>query len=134
MYKCKNFTIEELVPPDVLQDIGEELCWGLLDERLLVTIDALREVYGPMTINNWHIGGNRRQCGFRNDEGTGAKYSQHRFGRAADLLPKNKKPAEIRADILKNPKKFGFITAMENVEGWLHIDVRNCEAIKVFNP
>ena len=40
MYKCENFSIHELVPPNVFYNRGEK-AWELLDERLLITLDSL---------------------------------------------------------------------------------------------
>ena len=51
MYRCNHFAIHELVPRNIFKDRGEK-AWELLDDRLLITLDRLRERYGPMTVNN----------------------------------------------------------------------------------
>ena len=46
-YKCKYFTIQELVNPTLLAKIGEETAWKMFDDRLLRLADKIREKYGP---------------------------------------------------------------------------------------
>ena len=137
MYKCKHFKIHELVPPKVFKDRGQK-GWELLDENLLRTIDHLREVFGSATINNWKWGGKFKWSGLRTpDCRTGAKYSQHRFGRAADMKFKNITPKKIRTIIRNDPRYWKEMggRCIENKTGtWLHIDVRNTIAIKWVNP
>lgn len=58
MYKCSHFKIQELVPPAIFEARGEK-AWELLDERLLITLDRLRDRFGPITVNNWHSGKDR---------------------------------------------------------------------------
>ena len=41
MYICKHFDIFELVPEEIFKGRGQK-AWELLDDRLLITIDALR--------------------------------------------------------------------------------------------
>ncbi|SEA21673.1 hypothetical protein SAMN05660964_01139 [Thiothrix caldifontis] len=136
MYKCKYFKIHELVPPAVLKEKGEA-AWELLDERLLETLDQLREHYGPITVNNYHWGGQRKWSGLRTKESPDYKlYSQHTFGRAADCLFKHTTAEEVRKDILAkcSDSDFKWINAIEMEVSWLHVDVRNCERIKKVLP
>ena len=53
MYKYNYFSIHELVPPHVFGQRGEK-AWELLDERLLIILDQLRERFGSMTLNNYY--------------------------------------------------------------------------------
>ena len=86
MYKCKYFDIKELVPEHVYEDRGEK-AWELLDNRMLMTLDRLREIYGPITVNDWSWGGENQWRGLRTPESpVGTIYSQHRFGRACDCI------------------------------------------------
>ena len=56
MYKCKNFKIFELVPPEIMT-LPEDYLWELFDENLLRVIDRLREdLKRPITINTWKNG------------------------------------------------------------------------------
>lgn len=139
-YRTKYFRIEELVSPQTFKDRGEK-AWELLDNRLLVTLDELRERYGPMTINNWYWGGERKWSGLRTPESPWySQYSQHTFGRAADILFADTTVDQVRQDIVDDSKQFrhdeiySFITAVEDDVSWLHIDVRNCPRLKLFKP
>ena len=42
MYRCEYFALYELVPEEVYLERGEK-AWELLDKRLLITLDRLRE-------------------------------------------------------------------------------------------
>jgi hypothetical protein len=103
MEKCKHFSIHELVPPNTFKQRAEK-AWELLDERLLITLDRLRERYGPMTVNNYYWGKDREWSGLRTKESPYySPYSQHSFGRAADCLFKNISAEVVRKEILANP-------------------------------
>jgi hypothetical protein len=102
----------------------------MFDDRLLRTMDRLRRRYGPMVANTWHWGGNSQERGWRHEAtSTGAEFSQHKYGRAVDLVPlRQGVTAElIRQDILADPfgSTFEHITCIELEVSWLHIDVRN---------
>ena len=127
MYISKHFALHELVPSSIFEALGIR-AWELLDERLLVTLDALREHFGPCTVNNWRDGGPYRESGFRTFESTtGVKFSQHRYGRAADCKFATVTPVEASAYIVANAEKFRLLTTLEDVAAtptWLHVDVR----------
>jgi len=127
-YRPINFVIQELVPPDVFADRGQA-AWELLDGWALVTLQALRNRFGPITVNNWHLGGRFKESGLRSfTTTTGAVYSQHRFGRAFDCKFSNTTPRAVSAYILANAQEFPYLTTLEDVEytpGWLHFDCRN---------
>ena len=134
MYKCKHFSIEELVSPGTFQARGEK-AWLLLDDRMLITLDRLREKYGKATVNNWKFGGDRHWSGLRTpDSPYYSTYSQHSYGRAADVIFNDVTSEEVRQEIIANPTDptFEFITSMEEGVSWLHFDVRNCERFLLF--
>ena len=132
MYKCKNFKIQELVPKYVYDKRGEK-AWSLLDERGLITLDQLHDKYGTMIINNYLWGGSRQWAGLRTARSPyGTMYSQHRFGRAYDVIFKNWSAEEVRVDVLQNPEWFPFITSLELKVNWFHFDVRNCDRILTY--
>ena len=136
MYKCEHFAIHELVPPHVFAERGEK-AWELLDERLLISLDLLRNRFGPMTVNNYYWGKDREWSGLRtSDSPYYSRYSQHSFGRAADCLFANKTAEEVRKEIINNPNNadFELIGSLELGVSWLHFDVRNCERIKTYHP
>lgn len=133
MYQCRHFIIQELVPPEVYRDRGEK-AWELLDERALRTLDALRDEFGPCTVNDWHLGGKRQWSGLRtHDCGVGAKYSQHIFGRAFDCLFRNYSAQAVRDVVLRKRKSFfPYINGMELNITWFHFDTRNHSPLKTF--
>ena len=63
-------------------------------------------------------------------------FSQHSFGRAADILFGDIAAEEVRKDMQATPNapEFDLINAVETDVPWLHIDVRNCERILFFKP
>lgn len=134
MYKPKYFQPFEFVSRSVFNKRGEKSL-QLLDDRILMTADFLRERYGPITINNWYWGGDRVDSGLRTSTSNiGSDLSQHRFGRALDMLFQNVSVEEVREDILKNPEKYPYVTATELGTSWLHIDCRNTTPILTFYP
>lgn len=102
-YRCKYFTIKELVPNKLLTQMGEERAWLVFDERVLKAADMVRELYGPCTINTLEI----NMCGLVPfDSAREAKFSPHKFGRGLDvhIISIEKKAAEISDE--KERKKF----------------------------
>jgi len=136
-YEPKHFSIKEYVPPDIYNELGDGAI-VLLDDRLLRSDDAIREFFGKaVTINNWHLDGGRSYSGFRPPWcKTGAKWGQHRFGRASDKIIRDISADEARKTILKNRKAFPHIRAMELGVPWLHTDCRptKSDEIFLFNP
>lgn len=134
MYKCKHFIIQELVPEHIYDKRGDK-AWELLDQRALITLDALRERFGYTTVNNWSMGGNREWSGLRTyNSPYFSETSQHSFGRAFDCIFQGRIAEDVRQYILANPKEFPYITSVELGTSWLHFDVRNTDAVKTFYP
>lgn len=126
MYVPKYFELHEFLPPSIY-DQNKNL-WFLFDERILKTADRLRELYGPLVINDWFWGGKYKESGLREFKTeTGSKLSQHKFGRALDIKPIRFSASQLRDDILKNSniKAFEYITCIEMDTPWLHVDCRN---------
>lgn len=138
-YLPKHFDLRELVAPDVYAARGAA-AWELLDPRLLVAADKIREKFGPVTVNNWHLGGSYLESGLRDPvTGMGARLSQHKAGRALDCKFKDAQLREVYAYLLAHPDEFAEITVVEDIEktpSWLHIDVRaaDWEGIRVVKP
>lgn len=139
-YMPQHFTVPELVPPDLYKLRGDEALI-VMDARILWTLDALREHFGvPITVNNWQSGGPFQQRGFRNDAGTGALLSQHRYGRAVDFDIQGITAAEFRA-LVKTGQLIGqmiHITAIEETNAgqpisWVHCDCRNADTSRGIN-
>lgn len=137
MHQCRHFDLEELVPPTTFEDRGLR-AWELLDERILIAMDQLREDWGAIQVNTWKWGGPLMYRGFRPPEcSIGARLSQHRYGRAIDFTP-----LEANLETVYNAIKDGEyhgITTLENIEAtsrgnWIHIDCRNVTPIRIVNP
>lgn len=150
MYIPKYFKTHELVGPTLYAKYnGAPILWLAIDERVLKTLDALREEYGPMIVNNWKTGGPRKESGLREmDSKTGAQLSQHKFGRAADVLFTKVSAEEVRQEMKalklfdsderlgtqsKRKQAFFFINCVEWYQdgkpiSWFHFDVRNDRA------
>ena len=125
-YKPKHFPLQELVDPASFSALGNR-AWQCLDPRLLWTLDAIRGLHKATIVNTWHNGGQFSLRGFRSPGcGVGAAYSQHRFGRAADMHFTERSVEEVRADIIQHPERpeYQYITAVELDVSWLHIDLR----------
>ena len=135
MYICKHFDIFELVPEEIFKGRGQK-AWELLDDRLLITIDALRGHLGAAIINDYQFGGRRQWSGLRTpDSPWYSPTSQHSFGRAVDIIFKDIAAEEARKEIIRQREKmFPYITAMELNVSWVHIDVRNHKPLKLFAP
>ena len=131
MYRPKYFKGHELFDPQTHAAVGTALganIYSIFDDRLLLTADLLRERFGKMLVNTWAWNGSNQYRGYRPpDCMVGATYSQHRFGRALDMVPIDISSEEIRQDIIAQPNAatYRHITAIELEITWLHFDVRN---------
>jgi len=100
MYKCRYFTIKELVSPTVFDKFGE-FSWSFFDADFLRDFDFIRDEWekvvgkanAPLTINNWNAG--LTQCGLRSNQDPIVKEkksvycSAHCLAKAVDLHTKN---------------------------------------------
>jgi len=136
MKRSKHFKIEELVSKEVFDLIKEDVLWKLFDEKLLQTIDALKEKFpeGSMTINNWLWDGDRNQSGLRTKD---SKYysptSQHSIGKAIDCVFSEYETDSVRQYIINNPDEFPYIKGIELDVNWLHVDVRSRDEVLLFH-
>lgn len=128
----KYFKIEELVPSALVKQLKPEVLWGLLDDRSIYTLDALREHFGTAYVNTYPFGGDDEYRGFRPAScKVGAVNSQHRFGRAFDVTFKDVPAEEVRQYVIASktavyPKDCAkYITALEEGVSWFHFDTRN---------
>jgi hypothetical protein len=106
----------------------------LIDPQIVLIADALRELAGPLTVNNWHFRGPGQRLfdssGFRARwDATGGLLSQHRCGRAADFKSNRYAPGGLLKLVLQNADKFRALglTTIEEVRHtptWLHLDCR----------
>lgn len=129
-YKPAKFELYELYPKDFYEEWRHkpDILWQLWDERVLRTLQALRNNYGKMHMNNWMWGGDNQYKGYRPPGvKVGSELSQHKHFRAADPSPEDYTAEQIREDILTNPfaEEFKHITCVEMSITWVHFDVRN---------
>ena len=138
-YRCRHFKLQELVEPTIYRERGER-AWELLRPEALMTLDAMRDKFGPLEVNNWYNGGERDEAGLRRfGTGTGAEFSMHKYGGAFDPKPKAVTVREMYDYVLAHPDEFPHIRAVENIAAtptWMHFDVRNHNrpSIWVVNP
>lgn len=131
MYIPNHFGIKELVPKDLYDKYksrGDQFLFQVVfDERLLRLIDTIRKEFGSMTVCDWSWGGSSHYRGYRPpDCDVGATLSQHRFGRAVDMIPKSISAGHMRKKIIddQNSDKWKVVGGLEMDITWFHIDVR----------
>jgi len=138
-HRSRWFKLPELVDPIIHQDLGER-AWELLEPDALRMLDGLREKFGRLVVNDWYAGGRFSESGLRRcDTTTGAKWSQHKYGRAFDVKPKDATPQEMFVYVLDHQHEFPLLACVENVGKtitWLHVDTRNHseQSIRVIEP
>lgn len=135
MKLSKNFWLQEFLPPEIFEMSPAGILF--LDPRIIAIAQAVRDRYGkPVTINNWMDGGNYINSGYRDPLcKVGALFSQHKFGRAADLKIEDMVEEEVRQDIIKNWdhfRQFGLTTIESDTLTWVHCDCRWTNQDKLF--
>ena len=135
-----GFRIEELVPRAVFSERGKLAEWLLCPAALLV-LGQIRADFGPCVVNDWLYGGRNEFRGFR-PAGcpVGAAFSQHRYGRAFDVIT-TKTPVEAaRQEIIRQARAghqvYSLIGGIELGVSWLHFDTRSKldGTLQVFRP
>ena len=137
--KCKYFKIQELVSADVYKKYGEG-AWKFIDEKLIITIDEIREHFNkPILINSYKR--NLHQRGLRANKDTivrnkkGYYISQHCLGKAVDFNVVGMSIEDAYNELVKHHKKFKYLKRIENIKHtptWIHIDVANVDDFKIF--
>lgn len=131
MRVSEHFLLQEFCYPELYETFGENALW-FIDQRIINIAEFLRtELNKPITINNYHFGGNYKESGLRAfNSYTGTKYSFHRFGKAIDIKVKDvsvKRVFEFIQGAWKQLSKLG-LTTVEDIEytiSWIHLDCRN---------
>lgn len=128
MQVSKNFRIQEFVGPKAYKERGNKAI-ELIDFRTRGIAQYIRDYFDAiMTINDWHKGGKFTERGLREiDSTTGARYSQHRFGRAIDFTLHGFTADQIRETILNNQSEFlaqGLTCIEAGTPTWVHVDCR----------
>lgn len=135
----KYFDIREFVHPRTWEESKQSpaRCNWLIDPKVVRICDLVREISGvPVYVNNWLFYKPGRgmkkyvSSGFRASwDSTGASYSQHRTGRAADVKPRGFTGRQTFELVMDNKERFlkAGLTTIENPDvtpSWLHLDVR----------
>ena len=146
-YEPENFSLYEFFPQKFHEEVfpiyGNRM-WTIFDERIKRAAQAIRELHGKMLCNTWwspalvSAYGHYESRGYRphDDDDVRKKecpiygnISQHRFGRALDMVPLETTAEEVRKHMRENPDHPAYvgITRVENtLKGksisWLHID------------
>lgn len=130
LHNSPYFDVREMVDQNTFKALSVNAAW-LIDPKIVRVLDLLREKLGaPVVVNNWHTGGPFKSSGFRSmSDKTGAMFSQHRRGCAADVKVSGKTPNEILFVINANFQEFkaAGLTTIEDVNftpTWLHLDCR----------
>lgn len=131
-----NFSLVEVFPPEMWKcfEKDDPRVWLYMNTLTLITIDRLRKRYGPAFMNTYGLSERVQQAygthyyrGWRDKHSPiGANLSQHKMGRAGDMVFASVNAELIRRDILAQPydTTFEYITSIEMEVGWLHFDVR----------
>ena len=126
----KYFKVQELVSESTYKARGGRST-QLIDKRVITFIEGLREALGkPITINNWHVGGEYQWRGLRIPESPWySTYSMHTHGKALDFDVKGMAAEEVRQWIIEH-RELEWVRPVNFLEGgetvnWGHIDVRN---------
>jgi len=138
MKLTKNFSLSELVHPDILDLVGDDAV-KLLHPELAPTLQAIRDKFGKIMINGDIWGKKFTLSGLRPKNTTvGAKRSKHKIGTAADCKFETVTPIEVQNYIILHQDEFPNITRIENAlvtKTWLHVETgERTGSIKVFNP
>jgi hypothetical protein len=137
------FVVEEFFHPTIFRYLErsgvERWRWFLQGSKLgrlpfvMEFAILLRNLTGePLTVNNWHTGGQHVGRCFRPPDyrpANGALYSQHYLGKAIDVSSAKYSPKQLFDIINSNEQDFRNIglTTIENVSAtptWLHADCR----------
>lgn len=134
----KNFHLDEYIPKELYLKWQHKphVLIGLLDYKLILADQMLRDKFGSTTINNWWIGGNRNWSGIRTHESPYySATSQHSMGRASDKVFKDVTVHEVRSYIKMHYRALGITCIEENVS-WVHSDCRwtNKEELHLVYP
>ena len=135
-YKPKYFEVYELIPPMMYRaeyytdKEARERGYLLMDERLLETIDIIREkiIKEPLICNTWYMDGNRQWCGFRPENcPVGARQSQHKLGKAVDLVCYKYTGEQMRQMIIEKQDLLPYPIRIESDCEWLHCDIKDMD-------
>lgn len=125
-----HFYYHEFFSEGIWRSSSETFLMKLIDPRIVQILEKLRvEMNAPIYVNNWYWGGNSMYRGFRpQSTSVGAKYSQHKMGRAVDFHVGRHTITEVHEYILSREPEFLDLglTRLEDVRDaptWVHLDL-----------
>lgn len=134
MYKPENFTIQELVHPQILNDIGEVNAWLRLDADSLRELQYIRDEWylicrSGLYCNRIGIGIDSRGLRPPNDT-DGSFYSTHKQGDTFDLEAINGNNRALYTMIVGlikagKLKSFNTVEDFECTLAWVHVAKMN---------
>lgn len=137
------FKTHEIVPWAVFKLLGEN-ARNLVSGRLLYVMNLLRAELGKSMLCNTAGEGGREQSCLRVPGQSHYRPTSQHSGNHAHSIDGNKctamdtvgdwDPRELHAIILKQPEKYKAIRFIEVDISWLHIDVRDTPALRVWSP
>lgn len=126
----QHFNYSEFFSRSMCNSYSEAFLKRLLDPRVVPIMEQLRSSLGrPIYINNWLWGGRSQSRGFRAfTSSVGARYSQHKFGRAVDFSVGGMSANQVRQHILDNEQLYMSMGVSRLEDGrvattWIHFDV-----------
>lgn len=133
-------TSRHFAPWEVLPGIAQDITWDTLpdseaekiDQRILGVADDIRDLVGPCTVNDYHLGGSRHFCGVRTPEcpeyslDSMHSVTESRPCGAVDLHPRDMDAEAARTLIRKAVGAGGLadLGGLETDVSWVHVDVR----------
>lgn len=129
----EHFDIREFVDPETFKELGEKSI-DKIDKRLVGIAELLRAKTGkPVTINNWHTGGQYHESGLRNpNTSTGAKKSAHKEGKATDNKVSGMTVKEVYDIVMVHEAEF-YDAGVRQIEDiaftptWFHMATRGAD-------
>ncbi len=126
----EHFIAQEFINPETFKKEGAKSI-KLIDPKLIDIAEFLRtDIGAPITINNWHIGGQYHESGLRDpNTSTGAKLSAHKVGKAIDPKAKGFDGQKWYEYVKKNAKKL-YALGLRRIEDksiattWCHMDTK----------
>ena len=125
--RSKYFKVHEFVPRAIYDKYGER-SWRYVDERLILTMDTIKERFnlGTIQINNYYWGGDREWSGIRLPASSDYSFgSMHSYANALDFVLSHYTAEEVRQDIINNPHLYPHVKGLELEVEWVHLDIRN---------
>lgn len=134
VYIPKYFELYELLPPELYtydmmtSEVARERAFAnYFDRKLLETIDIIRGkiIKAPLICNTWFQDGNRVASGYRSSKcPVGVAKSQHKEGKAVDLVCNKYTAEQMRQMIKENEHLLPYPIRIEEGVSWLHIDTK----------